>query len=726
MKQILMLSALATLLLLTFACSDSSSDDNNMPAGDQDVQADGDGEGQADGDDEELGDVGELIEKGKEALGENDPESAAGFFDEALTIEEENTSAVFGLCLAQLQTWIGVLDGFISQAQEGGNGPMPAKALAGYKAEEDENPGEQIIRMIGDIYGQSKAQLDRFAMLKEHEDFEFRMDSFPIVISERTLIDMHSEWDLADVFHMNALQNIMHMLMSLAYSQALDADWDTVDFEETADDDIDTAIENIAKFMSDNPGFLNLDPETGDARWAEAKASMRAFAADMLKGAKLMAAEEDDQSDDVYIHNEDTMIKSKDHYGMQGSFISGKDQVLLLWSGKEYSPKATFSSMVSHLDGNAELRVRLEDDILMLMGVFADFLIEAVSIEVMADMFGVELSPEIQALIDLYFGNRDDGEDIPEKLISLLPNLIGMEKNVVQFDFFTFFERPFPFRELLTNIGPNPFSGNPVFLQSVECARLGFGAAQLAAGDEISIKLHDRGAANVTAGSDNDDVQVTVVCRNVPEEGDPTVVDSETVTLDESSDLEAYFEGTLASASVSAADEATSDDGTLQIMAGCEVTATYIDDGDGEDDDAYDILSTYNAEGASENVFGYTMSCQDGTKRDWGHFAGAEYANAYIIPDPPAAISYESPYPAIEHDGVRSNGVYAPLRSPSINGLVWLDARKAIGVIAEQLGFPEGFHAADTRSMNAFTQSMQENLAGLGEAGGEGGGGLPF
>jgi|GEM_PF-2146176 len=709
------------LMLLTLsACEDSSTNIDNSEDGDaedsgEDLEdaEDSDGDNGSDGDAEET-DVSALIEQGKQALRDNLPDDAKGFFGQANEIDPENTDAVFGLSLATLQGWIGILDELISSY---GSGMGPGGQVKA-DGDEEENPGEQIVRLISEVYAESKTQLERFAWLKERPDFIFTLDHFPIVIKERTIIDMHSEWDLADVYHMNSMLNIFHMIITLASSQSMDANWDEADFDEEGENDIDQNIENIAKFMSDNPGFLNVDEEIGAERWTEARNCLYAFAEDYVKSMKLMAKETDDQADDVYIHNDTTEIKHKDHYGMQGDFISGEKLVLMLWSGQDLSPEATMEQLMAHLDGNADLRTQLEDDILMMIGVMADFIIQAVSIEVMADMFEVELGEEAQSLIDLYFGSRDDGEDIPKLFSGTLPNLIGLEKNTIQFDFYTFFLRPFPFREFLTNIGPNPFTGKPVFLQSVECARLGYGAAEFAAGDELQIKLHDRGAANATGGVGNDNVMVTVVSREVAgESGDPAIIDTEELTIAEDEVVEAYFADTLLTESISDAADAVADDGVLQVLSRHEVVAQYTDEG-GEE--AYEIIAAYSAEGATERLFGYTMDCQEDTKRDWGHFAEVEYEDACIIPDPPAEITCEAPYPAIERDGIKSTGVYAPLRSPTMNGLIWIDARKVIGSIAEDLGFPEGFYPADPRSINAYTQNVQQKLASFGE------GGMPF
>ncbi len=710
------LSVLALFALM--ACEDSSGNIDNSSDGDaeesgEDLENSEENETDVNGDgDAEEVDVSALIEQGKQALMDNRPDDAKEFFGQANELAPENTDAVFGLSLGTLQGWIGLLDDLIASAG-GGMGPGGQTKADG---DDEENPGEQIVRLIGQVYDESKAQLDRFAWLKERPDFVFILEHFPIVIKERTLIDMHSEWDLADVYHMNSMQNIFHMVITLASSQSMDANWDEADFDEAGESDIDASIEKIAQFMSDNPGFLNVDEEQGAARWTEARNCLYNFAADYIQSMKLMAKESDDQSDDVYIHNDSTEIKHKDHYGMQGDFISGEKQVLMLWSGKNLSPEATMEQLIAHLDGNAELRTRFEDDILMMIGVMADFLIQAISIEEMADMFGFEISGEIQAMIDLYFGSRDDGEYIPEFFCGTLPNLIGLEKNSIQFDFYTFFLRPFPFREFLTNIGPNPFTGKPVFLQSVECARLGFGEATFTPGDELQIKLHDRGAANATSGVGNDNAVVTVVSREATgESGDPAIIDSEELTIPEDDVVEAYFNKNLPTAAISDATDAVSGDGTLQVPAGAEVVAQYADEGG---DETYDIVASYNTEGSTERVFGYTMDCQEDTKRDWGHFAEVEYADACIIPDPPAEITCEAPYPAIERDGIKSTGVYAPLRSPTMNGLIWIDARKVVGSIAEQLGFPEGFHPADPRSINAYTQNVQQKLAAFGESGG--------
>ncbi len=704
------------LLCLLPACGSDSSSENPPPDGDQ-SENDGDVDGDVetpDGDDEIPGSVDDLVALGKEYLEAGESLAAYDVFKQAVSLEPEHPDALFGLCLAQFQNWIGLLDsglGLLNGTAMGDDGPEPPEDARLKSFKEGESDRGMIRDILDSLRLQSEEQLTRLDALKAVEGFEFRLDGFPVLLQNKEYMNLHSEWDTADLYVLSAITRLLSSIVLLLDSQGLDFDNDSVsDIGDTED-----PLAFIVEFLEANPDFLTFRGEEGLASWEASRQALADAAADAIQAASLMEVETDNQNDDIMARNDGLTVQGVEHFAVQGWFNSGLNRVMLLWHGEELSVRESLLRIQAHLSGQAEVRLRLEKDILMAIGVLLDFIRKAMGLEDALALVGVDELPTAIGTILENIG-MEEGESFPKTLIGFLP-MMGLPKEAIEIDLVTFYSRPYPFKEFIPNLGESPFDGATVFLQSTECARLGFADEDFVPGDTVEIKLHDRGpTADATGGAGNDQLSVKVFSVLLPEteDGEVEILDRESLSLSEHATVAGFFEGELPSAFTEAA-AVVQDDGTVQIPDGATLLAGYTD-ANGEEEilvEAGLIFGRPEGEEApASDVFSYDMDCKEGTGRDYGHFSQPEFAAAYTIADPPAEVEPTTPYPAIEADGVAADGAYLPFKSGSFNGLLWLDMGKVLKDDAVPNGFEEEFRRSDTRMTNAFMQKVMGSMGG--------------
>ncbi len=695
------------ILLVSVACG--SSDDN--PDGDID------GDQETDGDDPASAD--NLIEQGKRYLAAGESQAAYDTFRVASINYPENSQATFGYCLATLQNWMGLIDTgiglvagdeqYLEPVQVSGAGSSVQKSGA-FKAEDGSGgPPELASNIIQSLRAEMEDQITRLDSLKQLEEFTFTLESYPVIFRQKEYMNLHSEWDLADVHFLSAITNMVYSVIVLMDSQQIDFKFGDIGSEINEENPDPLAL--LVELFDKDTELLTIRGAEGLAAWTRSKASLTTSVADARQAFRLMAVETDKQSDDVMVQNDSLTVKRVEHFAMQGSFNTGTTKVSLLWNGEDLSVMNTLDRMIEHLDGKDDTRLRLETDLMMMMGVFADFLRKAIGFEDLLSLMGIEgIDSSILQLVDSV--GQDNGEALPAMLIGFLP-MAGIPADTIQLDVNTFYSRPYPFREFIGNIGTNPFDGRYAFLKSFECARLGFDFESFTPGDALPILLHDRGpVGDATEGAANDTAAITLYSILIPTEeqsGEPVVLDREPVTLTEDDVIVGFFGGSLATAQATQA-QIVQEDGMLQIPDGTTVVARYSDE-NGEE--AILIESTIDPNGLAD-IFFYDMDCQPDSGRDYDHFAQPEFVDAYYIPDPPAEISHETPYPFSAPDGIAGDQAYIPWKSASYNGLLWLDMGNIVKGDVTEYGFVEGFKMADPRMTNAMQQKIMSSASSMG------------
>ena len=689
--------ALALVLFLSaFGCqSDDDDDDSGSQSDDDDDTGDDDDNDDNDDDSKTLSN---LNARGRQYLITGEFASAYDAFHEALKIQKDDPDALFGISLAQLQHSFNMLDMALGAIRpyvyddvpEDEYKKQPRAKSAGQKAQWLDDVVETV---LANLHAQIQEQLTRLDTLMQVEEFEFQLEGMPLKIKGADFFNLHSEWDKADLYFLSAFYNLFDSLVLLFQSNSFEGIGDLLDAIDQ--DDIGATL---IELLINNPDLLALKEDGGSQSWTQAGQALQNAAGDMVTAAQLARSEGDDQTDDVFLQNDSLNKDGVAHFAIHGDFISGVAQVQMLWDGKTYSLQSSLSRLSDHLDGQTDLRMRLDKDLLPVLSVFLDFLIQGVGVP------GVlELLPSKGAAMASWEEKLGTGETLPW-LLDLLLTTLDVPLDGVQFDLYSFYSRPFSIRDLLPNFGADPFEGRAAFFASYECARLGFGESHFSAGDDIALYLVDRGnAANQNTGPDNDQVTVTIY-SNLPSAG---IIDTETVILDEDSVYEALFHGTLPS---SAASLGAPEDGTLQVPFGATVQASYLDESGAP---AYSLVSEYDASGETDRRFEYSLSCHSGTARDYERFAAPEFADGIFFDDPPAAADPTTGYPVAAIDGLAQSDPFYAFKTPTINGLVWIDMSTIYSGDPTPYGFVNGFAPADSRSINLLLSPLLDLIGGL-------------
>ena len=680
-----------------------------------------DGASDSDGDQdnqENLEPIADLIAKGKAHLVKNEYEQAMAVFQQVVDREPDNRDGLFGEALADAEHWFYMMGVGLESLN---NAVVESHKVDPVTAELGRTEKALVTDALVDLLRQSDEQVKRLEKLQslDLKDWTFELDHFQFIVKKITVMDLYSEWDEADTYALSSFSRTLHALLMMLSTQNV---------ENVLEDELgdvisaDNVAKAVAQLFAKYPEFLTIRADGGAELWIGAGVELRKAAEDFLHAAELAQAETDDQSNDVFLQRDSLTHDGVQHFALQGAFNTGKSQVELLWSGKEYSLETTLTNLALHLKGNAALRMAFEDDLVMMVGVLADFLVKAVGVEDLAGIFGLELDQQTLGMIDLVVGNPKTGESLPKNLINIVLPMVGLANGSIEMDLYTFFSRPYPMREFTPNIGTNPFTDDPAFLTSYECARLGFDREKLDVGDTLGFALHDRSpVANAHAGLSNDQAVITV--RSIVITGDDknpveTVIDEETVQLSEGAKVEGHFVGDI---STRRRADAEKGNGMLEAPTGAIVRAVYLDrdavPAEGEDPTGLETKAEIAKDGKTTDRFYYGLSCKPGTGRDYDHFAQPEFVDAYRIADPaeePKNIVHKTPYPVIAADGVAGEGPYMPFRSASFNGVLWLNMGKTLGTTPTDWGFSEGFALADARMTNAFLQKLITKLQSSG------------
>ena len=239
----------------------------------------------------------------------------------------------------------------------------------------------------------------------------------------------------------------------------------------------------IARVLERYPSFLSLD-EGGSESFQAAFDALKTAAEDVKKAGELVAAESDDQSDDVLTLGEteevdgETVVRSMHLNGAFFKEDGGSFKTFeMLWQGEKYGPMHSAGQILANLEGETGRRLRLEHDVLGMLAILADLLRQTITIQGLLDELSLDVDPELIALID--DGTFNGPEDMPVLLVSAL-ELALFSPSVLELDLGAFLQRPVGLLQVLPNQTPGTLDADPRFLAAYECARLGFVDAKLA------------------------------------------------------------------------------------------------------------------------------------------------------------------------------------------------------------------------------------------------------
>ena len=649
--------------------------------------------------------VDELVQTGKDHLAQGRTNEAKDAFESALSLAPDNSQAMFGRCLATVQSWPQTVELFIGVFQVG----SPGDGVAGDLGNEAGGAPRKMINTIVDQWrGEVEDLVTRLDRLKEEEGFQFQLDHFPLTIRGVLLADLHDEWDLSDVYGLSSFAQFLHGVFLLVSSHRLEEFIDYLYLIDRIIEGYSDMDDVLPELLAADENILALHELNGAALWARSVEALKGSIDDALYANQLLRSESDDQSDDVFVQNDGLTINGVQHMGLHGTFNTGVSEVLVLWDGNELSLKDTYERIRDHMNGDAGKRFRFDEDFLTIAGILFDYIRRGVGLTELLEMLGLELDPTMISVIEAI--GTDTGEEFPKALISLLPTLLDFPNGALELDLHSFSSRPVSVRELFPNATVNPFTGAPVFMLSHECSRLGFVEKEFVAGDTIGVLVHDPGpAANSTAGMGNDAIEIEMTTRFYPAEGsgEPEILDREYLAMSESLEIEALFRADVSTVAAGV-EEVVREDGILQVPEDSRVYARYFD----RNADPEFIHRARYKDGISYDQFIFNGACEEGSARDYAHFQRSEFSEAYYIPDPPAEIEKIMLYPAIEADGIASDLAYTPMISSSLNGLLWLNMKNLLGEEAGE-NFSSDFVPAGPAEVNLLFQKLDKSLKSL-------------
>lgn len=636
----------------------------------------------------------ELVQEGKAALEAGNYFLALARFDEVLETEPENTDALYGRVLADLQRWLGLADMLLSFSI-GVNDPYSSPLETSIDSPLTMGTGETL---AGDLLAMGEDQIQRLHRLMQSKDVTFRLDRFPVMLGGTILMDLGSEWDLADVFMLDALTQSLVAILALLDSQEWKDDEVSPEILEVLEaEDQPPLTLLLAGLLNEHQDFLKLKPDgVGQQCFARARDALATSANDILVAYGLMEQETDGQENDVLTIG--PTVEGVEHLQLQGTFYRpGReplDQLPVLWAGKKYGLRLSAEQMASNLKGEVGTRIRLEHDVLAPVGMLLDLFRQTMTIkgfiestEGLLSQVGAEIEPELIGLLDTM--QASTAEDLPGTFVALLTVAL-FDPSALELDTGAFLSRPVGFRLLLPNWDQGGGDGEADVFYEFECARLGWRDLQLGT-KEASLVLDD--PFLVPLGSELPEVDVRVLQDGGDE---PIVVDVETVKMNTVDGRPGRFEVVVMLSPVETGQQGNG------ILEGTDkanrVTATYVEGSDAET--PFEITAAYLEDRTTDRVWAEDMSCQPETARDTAHFT--DITGSFLILPDTGEANLAPGFTPMKPDGYPAEGIYLAFRSGSLNNLLWvdLDAIKPTGWDPEENGFPASLARTDAAALN--------------------------
>lgn len=613
----------------------------------------------------------ELVAMGKERLSAGESLAAMDAFDRALALAPGLQDAEWGLVLARFQSTVsmfGSLIGLINLKVD----PDAPRAMTLRTLEWQDHEGTIGVTIDG-LYRGGIAQQARLDALKAAADNPvFTLEGgLPLAMGDLPMMRLCCEWDRSDAYGISSFNRLLLALAAFLGSQDTD-----VSFEEAKDlfREMPGITNAITALMDGYPDLMTLLPDAGEASWRAVGDFVAAAADDALEAARLMG--EDDGSGSPVATLADGGIA---YLVLHGDFPGDRQELEVIWEGKEASLKDVVQKTRDHLGGAADSRLSLDGDVLVAIGVLVDVINRTVGFQAVLDSLGLDLPDIVGTLL----GGLDPAD--PDQLVGLLGTvlpMVGIQAGSVELDLATFFDTPFHLRDFFPAAGPEPGTPHRTFLRSFECVRGGALVDAGQASHAATLFVHDPSATDAQVALD-------VVAFEAPG-GSDEPFDLETVALQPIAGFTGLYSGTLEL--VVSADGSPADDGKLHLPEGGAVQATYTSAT--APDGTVTIAGTL-ADGLT--AWDYGAACSDDTTPwDGPHFGEAEFADAVQI----AAPGQSTPLAPIPADGKASRAGAFAFPSPSFAGLIWVDGG-------------DGFAVADQASFNALIGRVLAALEGF-------------
>lgn len=610
----------------------------------------------------------ELVRMGKERLSAGESLAAMDAFDRALEHAPGLQDAEWGLVLARFQSTVamfGSLIGLINMKQD----PDAPQAMTLRSLAWPDHEGA-VGEMVDNLYRGATAQQARLDRLKASADnpvFTLE-DGLPLAMGDHPMMRLCCDWDRSDVHGISSFNHMLLALTSFLGSQdarvSLDRIYDL--FKQVP------GITNaLTQVLDEYPDLLTLLPASGADLWRATGDFVGAAADDALEAARLMVRDEGDGRPVATLADDGIA-----YLVLHGEFPDDRQELQVLWEGKEASLKAVVEKVAAHLDGNPDSRLSLDGEVLVAIGVLVDVIHRTVGFDQVAAGLGFELPDIALTLLD----GLDPAD--PDQLVGLLGMvlpMVGIEAGSVELDLATFFDTPFHLRDFLPAAGPEPGTPHKTFLRSFECARGGALVVEDAGTRTATLFVHDPSAVAET-------VELNVVAYEAPS-GSDEPFDVETVVLAPFAGFTGLYSGALEL--VVSADGSPADDGKLHLPEGGAIQAIYAS---AAHPDATVPIGGTLEEGLT--AWDYGASCADDAKPwDGPHFGEAEFAGAVEVTAP----GETRPLPVVPADGVTGRSAMMAFPAPSFAGLIWLDG-------------DEGFAVADQATFSALIGGVMAAL----------------
>jgi hypothetical protein len=613
----------------------------------------------------------ELVAMGKERLSAGESLAAMDAFDRALALAPGLQDAEWGLVLARFQSTVsmfGSLIGLINLKDD----PDAPRAMTLRTLEWEDHEGTIGVTIDGLYRGgiEQQARLDALKAAAGNPLFTLE-GGLPLAMGDLPMMRLCCEWDRSDVYGISSFNRLLLALAAFLGSQDTD-----VSFEDAKDlfREMPGITNAITALMDEHPDLMTLLPGTGEASWRAVGDFVAAAADDALEAARLMG--EDDGTGSPVATLADGGIA---YLVLHGDFPGDRQELELIWEGKEASLKDVVQKTRDHLGGAADSRLSLDGDVLVAIGVLVDVINRTVGFQAVLDSLGLDLPDIVGTLL----AGLDPAD--PDQLVGLLGTvlpMVGIAAGSVELDLATFLDTPFHLRDFFPAAGPEPGTPHRTFLRSFECVR---GGALVVAGESshaATLFVHDPWATDAQ-------VAFNVVAFEAPG-GSDEPFDLETVTLQPIAGFTGLYSGALEL--VASADGSPADDGKLHLPEGGAVQATYTS---ATAPDGTATIGGTLADGLT--AWDYGAACSDDTKPwDGPHFGEAEFADAVQI----AAPGQSTPLAPIPADGKASRAGAFAFPSPSFAGLIWV-------------GGDDGYAVADQAAFNALIGGVLAALEGF-------------
>lgn len=339
----------------------------------------------------------EKIAEGKAYLAQNRYFEAYDSFADARELDESNEEARFGQALSRTGELVDNVQALVGLAlvvvQD-----LPIRGDLPSLSYVDEN--EYIVGLIEDvlnIFVDPAVEIMQICEeLQDSPGFKFNIEQFEISVFSYPMLRLSGEWDRADVMALQAGVGMFAALFNIVTGYSLSMDlYDIYDMALVMFDqdtfNTPNVLNLVAQLLTDEqyPNFLGLDEDDENGDGVADGIERHRRAADYLQRAftsivavpQLIAAETDDQSDDIFVSSNALSSWATSRIGLAGRLVLRDGKLIILTEG-EYGDifvglgdlgLAAIANMADNLGGDAaedgHVRIKIEDVLEVLVEV---------------------------------------------------------------------------------------------------------------------------------------------------------------------------------------------------------------------------------------------------------------------------------------------------------------------------------------------------------------------